>query len=123
MNNPSLYASINVVTRHDAKYLIDSYFDEIQWLPNGGDLVLDIGCGDGSVTSELLLEYAPKTVAMIVGTDVSPSMLKYANNSYKHPKLQFQLLDIATESLPKQYFGKFDHVLSNYCLHWVQDQR
>ncbi|XP_044728719.1 juvenile hormone acid O-methyltransferase-like [Chrysoperla carnea] len=123
MNDPSLYASVNVVTRRDAKYLIDSYFDKIKWLPNGGDLVLDIGCGDGAVTYELLLEYVPKTVEMIVGTDVSLTMLKYANNSYQHPKLQFQHLDIATESLPKQYFGKFDHVFSNYCLHWVQDQR
>lgn len=123
MNNANLYSSSNSLQKTDAKYVIDNYFENIKWLSNGGDISLDIGCGDGEITSELLLNNMPNTHGMIIGTDISCEMIKHATIAHQNTKLQFRQLDISTKMLPKQFSGKFDHIFSFYCLHWIQDQR
>lgn len=123
MNNANLYSNSNILQRRDAKYLIDNYFKYIEWLPNGGDVSLDIGCGDGGVTHEFLLNNMPKSIEKIVAVDRSLEMIQHAAISHQHSKIQFQQLDIGIKTLPTQFIGKFDHVFSSYCLHWLQDQR
>ncbi|XP_044736214.1 juvenile hormone acid O-methyltransferase-like [Chrysoperla carnea] len=123
MNNPNLYSTANAMQKYDAKLLIDNYFNNIKWLPNGGDISLDIGCGDGGVTYEFLLNNMPNNAEKIIGTDISEQMIMYANEYYQHRKLKFEYLDISSKTLSEQFIGKFDHVFSLNCLHWVHDQR
>ncbi|XP_044732575.1 juvenile hormone acid O-methyltransferase-like [Chrysoperla carnea] len=123
MYNPILYSNSNILQRRDAKYLTDNYFKYIKWLPNGGDVSLDIGCGDGGVTHEFFLNNMPNSIETIVATDLSSEMIQHAAISHQHSKIQFQQLDIGVKTLPKHFIEKFDHVFSSYCLHWLHDQR
>jgi len=79
--------------------------------------VLDIGCGDGLITSKI----ADKaTKGSVIGTDISQQMINHANEKYKEQKnLRFMQMDASKNIFKNQ----FDVITSFNCLHWVKDQQ
>lgn len=80
---------------------------------DGGERVLDIGCGDGYVTAQIA-DRLPR--GMIVGIDPSPRMIEAAQRRATSAK--FQLGEVTTLT----YDAEFDVVTSFNALHWVRDQ-
>lgn len=82
----------------------------IEWLdPQPGERILDLGCGTGQLTAEIVA-----TGASVVGIDAAPSMIEKAKAQF--PAIDFRLADARTFSLNEL----FDAVFSNAALHWVQ---
>ena len=78
--------------------------------------VLDIGCGDGLITSEISKIV---TNGSVIGTDISHQMTEYASTKYRaQSNLRFLQMD-ASHNIFRQ---QFDVVTSFNCLHWVKDQ-
>ena len=75
-----------------------------------GELVLDLGCGTGQLTSAIA-----ETGASVLGLDASPDMIGQARQNY--PRLQFLLQDACTMS----FEAEFDAIFSNAALHWILD--
>jgi trans-aconitate methyltransferase len=76
--------------------------------PRAGERILDLGCGDGVLTSAIA-----DRGAVVVGVDASPEMLSAA---------AARGLDVRrgeAERLPFDH--EFDAVFSNAMLHWTQD--
>lgn len=123
MNKPRIYEKANGVQRRDAAEIIENYFERIRWRPEGHDRVLDIGCGSGDVTFDLVRPRLPNNYEQLVGSDVSESMVKHAKKTYVvDGRVCFTTLDIS-KKIPEDFAGRFHHVVSFYCLHWVQQQR
>lgn len=81
------------------------------------DQILDIGCGDGSITAALSQE---ANEGDVIGTDISKEMVMYATKTYSHYK-NLEFIRMAAE---KNFFhNTFDLVTSFNCLHWVKDQK
>ena len=83
----------------------------------GNERVLDIGCGDGKVTSQIA---ALLPTGSVIGIDSSNQMISLAEDRYPHaqwPNLRFKLLDV--RSLP--FEDEFSVVFSSATLHWVID--
>lgn len=76
--------------------------------PQPGEHVLDVGCGEGSLTEKIV-----NAGATVVGIDASPDMVAAA----RARGLDARLGD--AEHLP--FDGEFDAVFSNAALHWVRD--
>lgn len=76
--------------------------------PQRGERVLDLGCGEGSLTEQIVAAGAD-----IVGVDTSEEMIAAA----KARGLDARLID--AEQLP--FDREFDAVFSNAALHWVRD--
>lgn len=121
--SPQLYVQHNKAQRHSVQQLLDEYIHLVRWKPDADDSVMEVGCGPGDITTEILLPKLPKSLRELVATDLSPQMIQYARNHHQHPLVSYDILDISTKTLPGMYHGRFDHVFSFYCLHWVQDQR
>ncbi|MCI0541434.1 MAG: methyltransferase domain-containing protein [Verrucomicrobiales bacterium] len=79
----------------------------------GTEHVLDLGCGDGVLTSQLAA-LVPR--GGVVGIDFSQSMIDAASQ-HRQSNLRFELLDIS--QLANE--DEFDVVFSNATLHWVRD--
>ncbi|KAL5279446.1 jhamt family protein [Megaselia abdita] len=125
MNQAVLYKRANQVQRHDARMVLREYGNLFQWRLDGGDRIMDIGCGSGDVTIDYLEPLLPSNYEKLVGSDVSLKMVSYASDTYgkTHSKVEFDQLDIGDDCMPKRYLEHFNHITSFYCLHWVQDQR
>lgn len=81
------------------------------WLnPQPGERILDLGCGDGQLTSRIAA-----SGAVVNGVDASPDMVAAARSR-----------GVAAEQAPAERLpyadASFDAVFSNAALHWVRGQ-
>ena len=77
-----------------------------------GSRVLDLGCGNGTLTTELAARGYD-----VVGLDASEAMLDLARNA--HPELRFIQGDATSFELKEPV----DAVFSNAVLHWIDAER
>lgn len=78
--------------------------------PKEGEKILDLGCGTGHLTNQIV-----DAGASAVGIDASPEMVEQARTEY--PELDFRVMD-ATEM---EFQREFEAVFSNATLHWITD--
>ncbi len=81
----------------------------------GDEHILDLGCGDGALTSQLA-ELVPR--GRVVGVDASQGMIDVAR-ARATGNLSFVLMDISDWTLA----DRFDLIFSNATLHWILDHR
>jgi SAM-dependent methyltransferase len=80
--------------------------------PQPGELILDLGCGDGVLTERILA-----AGARVIGIDSSAEMVEAA----RARGIDAFVGDAETLDLERQAerFGRFDAVFSNAALHWM----
>src|SRR5262245_26643470 len=84
----------------------------------GDERILDVGCGDGKITTEIAAR-VPR--GSVLGVDPSRDMIAFASGRFGPPalaNLRFEVAD--ARRLP--YRGEFDLVVSFNALHWVPEQ-
>lgn len=74
--------------------------------PKPGEQILDVGCGEGTLTRRLI-----DRGATVLGIDNSPEMIEAAR------KNGVDALLLSAEDM--QFFAEFDAAFSNAALHWV----
>lgn len=79
----------------------------------GEERILDVGCGDGSLTRKLATNVSR---GRVLGVDSSARMVEAARR-YEDLNLHFSQMDI----LDAPFEGEFDVVFSNATLHWVKN--
>lgn len=83
----------------------------------GSEHVLDVGCGDGKITAEIV-GLVPD--GSVVGVDTSEEMVRFAAETFppqQWPNLSFRVMDASRLTFDRE----FDVVFSNATLHWVLD--
>lgn len=82
--------------------------------PRPGELILDIGCGDGTLTQQI-----GNAGAKVIGLDASPEMVEAARAKGVDAFVaDAQALDLEAQ---QARFGQFDAAFSNAALHWMLD--
>ena len=81
----------------------------------GNESVLDLGCGDGTLTAQIA-ELLPR--GRVVGIDASRGMIDAARSKVRE-NLSFAHMDIND----LDFSAEFDVIFSNATLHWVKDHR
>ncbi|MDB5693441.1 MAG: class SAM-dependent methyltransferase [Alphaproteobacteria bacterium] len=82
--------------------------------PQPGELILDIGCGDGALTERIVA-----AGARVIGLDASPDMVEAARaRGVDAFVADAQALDLDSQGVR---FGQFDAAFSNAALHWMLD--
>lgn len=121
MDDPTLYSAVNTLQTKDVETVLTDYLHLLRW--NENDVILDIGCGTGNVTCDILLPMLPESVKEVLATDVNSKMISRASRNYSHiSEIKFAIMDIGAD-VPLELQGKFDHGFSFFCLHWIPDQR
>lgn len=103
-------------------YKIGSYIQATVAKPYSDNLVLkpsahvlDIGCGDGSFSTNILKKIPQ---GQLIGLDRSEKMLRLAKEKIAfYPQLSLQQGDVLNMSFSEQ----FDYVVSFWCLQWCSD--
>ncbi|KAF2163854.1 hypothetical protein M409DRAFT_25629 [Zasmidium cellare ATCC 36951] len=88
-----------------------SYLD-----PQPTDTILDIGCGDGSLTSQIAA-----SGAKVLGVDASKSFIDTATEKYTSSENCTFILHDADElqTCPSAIDGNWDKAFSNAAMHWI----
>ncbi|HEX2764972.1 MAG TPA: class I SAM-dependent methyltransferase [Allosphingosinicella sp.] len=82
--------------------------------PQPGELIVDLGCGDGLLTRQIIA-----SGARVIGLDASPEMVEAARGRGVDAFVaDAQALDLAGQA---HRFGQFDAAFSNAALHWMLD--
>ncbi|KAJ3657569.1 hypothetical protein Zmor_009359 [Zophobas morio] len=114
-----LYSKHSNLQKSDAAYILDKYSNLLNW--RDGDKILDVGAGEGSVSIEVLLPRLPTNFHKLTLSDISPQMLKFAQERCEDSRLDCLLMDISVV-VPESLHQQFDHIFSFYCLQWVADE-
>ena len=77
--------------------------------PQPHETILDIGCGNGTLTEEIA-----KRCAQVIGVDSAPELLKAATSKGLH------VYNMDAQKL--EMYERFDAVFSNAAIHWMKDQ-
>lgn len=64
MDCPELYIKENGIQRRNAKDITMKYLEKMIWIPN--EIVLDIECGPGDVTSEIIYPFLENKIVKLV---------------------------------------------------------
>ncbi|XP_069675129.1 juvenile hormone acid O-methyltransferase-like [Periplaneta americana] len=123
MLNAKEYYRENYITKENSEQNLSEYMHLLTWKP--GERILDLGCGPGTNTAEVLLPRLPDNFEILVGADASQPMLQIASSKYKHPKLKFLHLDLSKDIPADSQLRTpgFNKIFSFYVLHWIHDQR
>jgi len=124
MNNPKLFADFcHPLSSKDVTKVLSEYINKMSW--KTGDRLLDLGCGPGKMTKEVLMPRLPADFGLLVGADLSDNMIQYASELYSHPKLSFTQFDITEdiENTSQLRPSDFDKIFTFFLLHWVPDNR
>jgi SAM-dependent methyltransferase len=82
--------------------------------PKPGELIVDLGCGDGALTLQIMA-----SGARAIGLDASPAMVEAARaRGVDAFVADAQALDLDNQAAR---FGQFDAAFSNAALHWMLD--
>ncbi|CAL1678712.1 unnamed protein product [Lasius platythorax] len=120
MINPEQYASFDNMCKSNASNIINEFAKDLK---NISGKCMDVGCGPGDITKNILLPVLNSKATMI-GTDIMENVVEYANKTYgDKERLEFEVLDIQTKNLPEKYISKFDHIFSFHALQWCNDIR
>jgi trans-aconitate methyltransferase len=86
--------------------------------PQPGDHILDIGCGDGQLTS--IIAQRVGSTGQILGLDASPSFIESAQSDNTFPHCSYAVQDCtALASKATASSASWDKAFSNAAMHWI----
>ncbi len=111
-------ADLNAKTYNKYSFLQKSYSRVILNKVNfsGNESVLDVGCGDGVITSSLL-KFVPN--GKVIGIDPSQQMIELAKKINQNAS---SLSFFCTSAEHLKFEEKFDIIFSFSCFHWIKDK-
>ncbi|KAB0795952.1 hypothetical protein PPYR_10013 [Photinus pyralis] len=122
MGRGEVYIQYGSLPEKTAVQILSNFKEAALW--KEGCKVLDIGCGPGNVTHDILYPILPKSTSEIVGVDKCPEFIEYARNNYEEkPIFSFRVLDIVNDEVPEELEQKFDYAVSFLCFHQFSDHK
>ncbi|KAF5307240.1 hypothetical protein FQR65_LT06956 [Abscondita terminalis] len=122
MELPELYIESGLLQKNDNIIALNTHFKTVKLFENCH--VMDVGCGPGNITNDLLYPAFPKSLEKLIGTDISEKMINFAKKNYNsNNKLSFSVMNITIEIVPSEYLSAFHHIVSLYCFQIVFNHR
>ncbi|WP_073203262.1 class I SAM-dependent methyltransferase [Gracilibacillus kekensis] len=82
--------------------------------------VLDLATGVG-YGAHVIAKKCKKQIEEIIGVDIDPEVIKYAQGQYYHPLSSYQVEDVTDTKLPEK-LGQFDVILSFETIEHIENE-
>ncbi|XP_055942285.1 juvenile hormone acid O-methyltransferase-like isoform X1 [Argiope bruennichi] len=120
--DPELYSAKRTPLDH-VKYFISEKLRQLGWgQTEEKEVVLDVGCGPGGNTLQLILPLFPQA-EKIFAIDFLPNMIEFARIHNCHPLIEYNAADIENWSMVQQWKGQISKIISIHCVQWLKDKK
>ncbi|GIY53663.1 methyltransf_25 domain-containing protein [Caerostris darwini] len=116
-----LYIKSHVPSESVIRFL-EKTLPQLGWIRSDEDVVMDVGCGPGGVTTDLILPVFPR-LKKLIAIDLLSSMINIARKHNPHPLVQYEVADIEDWTTMDHWEGQMTKVVSIHCFHWLRNQR
>ncbi|GIY70183.1 methyltransf_25 domain-containing protein [Caerostris extrusa] len=140
--NPTEFSKSQVHLQSVQDFLLD-VADKANIRTTAKQVVLDVGCGPGMVTKELMLPLIQEHLEKFYAFDVSPVMIEIAKQKNSDKNIEYFVADmedwygilriLSSEGYTNSAFklrkqlehweGRITTLMSIHCFNWVRDQR
>ncbi|XP_029824009.4 juvenile hormone acid O-methyltransferase [Ixodes scapularis] len=118
---PELYLNVNTIQRTPNLLALELAQGSFRKSPTPDQQFVDLGCGTGDFTRQELLPRC-QPCRRIVATDVSQEMVRFAERSFSHPQIEYDVYDFRDDaSKIVRKYGRFDRAYSFFALHYAED--
>lgn len=121
MNYAALWFK-NSISRRNAKDQFEKFGHLLKWT-RSKENILDAGCGEGSVTREILYPLVKNHVHKIVAVDKCDGMISFAKEHNQVEEIDYQIMDLMDEAQVSKAANRFGHIFSIHLSHWIPDTR
>ncbi|XP_055944388.1 uncharacterized protein LOC129975350 [Argiope bruennichi] len=86
------------------------------------EVVMDVGCGPGRLTSKFILPRFPN-LKELIALDIIPEMIEAAKSLYPHPKVEYVVADFDDRSSIEKWKGQLTKFVSIHCFNRLKHQK
>ncbi|GFS59421.1 methyltransf_25 domain-containing protein [Nephila pilipes] len=86
------------------------------------EVVMDVGCGPGRLTSKFILPIFPN-LKKIIALDAVSSMIERAKSMNPHPKIEYDVANFEDKPLLESWKGNVTKFISIHCFNRLKDQK
>ncbi|GIX88237.1 methyltransf_25 domain-containing protein [Caerostris darwini] len=90
-----------------------------QWKDLSGEVVMDIGCGDGSESTKCILQLFPR-VEKIIAIDKLRRVIAAAKRENAHPQIEYHVANITKKLTLMTWYNKISKIISFHCFEFVK---
>ncbi|GIY93087.1 methyltransf_25 domain-containing protein [Caerostris extrusa] len=90
-----------------------------QWKDLSGEVVMDVGCGDGSESTKCILQLFPR-VKKIIAIDKLRRVIAAAKRENAHPKIEYHVANITKKLTLMTWYNKISKIISFHCFEFVK---
>ncbi|GJQ66750.1 putative juvenile hormone acid methyltransferase [Trypoxylus dichotomus] len=110
------------VTKHIASFYLQKFGHLLKW-KDYKEIVMEVGCAEGSVTKDILFPYIKNHMQKLVAIDKLNEMINCAKEGNVPKEIDFVVMDIMDKESVKKKLNQFDHIFSTLIAHWIPDNR
>lgn len=121
MNHASLWFKTSI-TKQNAKFQLQKFEHLLKW-KSDKETIIDAGCGEGSVTKEILYPAVKNNIQKILAVDRNEEMINFAKQNNQIEGIEYRVMDIMDQRLLKTVPNQFDHLFAIHLAHWIPDTR
>ncbi|GBN57682.1 hypothetical protein AVEN_216001-1 [Araneus ventricosus] len=120
--DPDLYIG-RYVPLESARCFVVKVLPQMGWCRSiDEEVVLDVGCGPGGTTKNLVLPLF-QNARKIFAIDAVPGMIALARKENFSPQIEYFIADIEEWSTVKHLENQITKLVSILCFNWLKDQR
>ncbi|GIY79301.1 methyltransf_25 domain-containing protein, partial [Caerostris darwini] len=120
--NPTEYSKNQLHLKSVQDFLLD-VADKANIRTTAKQVVLDVGCGPGIGTKELMLPLVQERLEKLYAFDVSPVMIEIAKQKYSDKNIEYFVADMEDWKQLERLEGQITTLISIHCFHWLGDQK
>ncbi|GIY77139.1 methyltransf_25 domain-containing protein [Caerostris extrusa] len=101
-------------------HFLEKTLPQLGWIRRDEDVVMDVGCGPGRVTIDLILPVFPR-LKKLLAIDLLSSMVNIARKHNPHPIVQYEVADIEDWSTMDHWEGQMTKVKNPKWCHFFNE--
>ncbi|KAF8778073.1 juvenile hormone acid O-methyltransferase-like [Argiope bruennichi] len=97
------------------------FLSSLQWGDLSGELVMDVGCGEGDMSTKCILNLFPR-VGKIIAIDIDPYCIQRSKILHKHKKVEYRRADVTMMDHLQRWGSHFSKIVCTHCITFIEEQ-